>query len=547
MMKKIIIFLLFSYSSIFLFGQQLPQYSLYLFNDVILNPASLSQQKDNKIIFMLRDQWGSFDGAPFTQSISYYNVNNEKYKRGISVISDVTGPISILNATLLTEYTITSLKNDLSFGASATFMQYKFDNSQIVLENDGILDPTIFGGIEKANGNSFTIGSYYHSHKYFIGLSVPNIIGSSLNIGNNKNNNELETHYYLNSGFNFILKNKNKIIPSILIKKIGPLPVQLDINLKTIYEDFLWGGVSFRPNDAVVALFGMKINQLSFGYSYDITTSNIRIPSSGTHGLLFSFNFNKTPGDKDNDGILDFEDECPRIPGLVFLNGCPDKDRDGIKDDEDDCPEIFGLKINNGCPDTDGDGILDKNDTCVSVFGLVRFNGCPDTDGDGVEDRYDDCPKIFGSPFWKGCPKILLQDTLYITDTIFKIDTIYLNKNVNEYLKKEFDNIQFNFNEFSLTNQSKNILDRVAIYLKIKLKLRIYIEGHTDDVDNIQFNMILSENRVKSVMNYLVSKGVLKSRIKLGWKGESQPLINKKTESARAANRRVEVKVIARD
>ena len=76
------------------------------------------------------------------------------------------------------------------------------------------------------------------------------------------------------------------------------------------------------------------------------------------------------------------------------------------------------------------------------------------------------------------------------------------------------------------------------------MKLRIYIEGHTDDIDNNSFNMILSENRVKSVMNYLVSKGVVKSRIKLGWKGESQPLINSKTESARALNRRVEVKVI---
>ena len=543
-MKKIIILLLISYSSISLFGQQLPQYSLYLFNNVILNPASLSQEKDNKIIFMLRDQWGSFDGAPFTQSISYYNVNNEKYKRGISIINDVTGPISILNATLLAEYTIPSFRNDFSFGASATFMQYKFDNSQIDLENDGILDPTIFGGIEKVNGNSFTIGSYYYAPKYFIGLSIPNIVGSSLEIGNNKNNNELQTHYYLNSGLNIDLKNKNKLVPSILVKKIGALPVQIDLNLKTIYQDFLWGGISYRPNDAIIALFGMKINQLSFGYSYDITTSAIRIPSSGTHGLLLSFNFNKNPGDKDNDGILDFEDECPRIPGLVFLNGCPDKDRDGIKDSEDDCPEIFGLKINNGCPDTDGDGILDKNDTCISVFGLARYNGCPDTDGDGVEDRYDDCPEVFGSPFWKGCPKILLQDTLFITDTIFKIDTIYLAKNDNEYLKKEFDNIQFNFNKFSLTKKSKDILDRVAKYLNIKLKLRIYIEGHTDDIDNNSFNMILSENRVKSVMNYLVSKGVVKSRIKLGWKGESQPLINSKTESARALNRRVEVKVI---
>ena len=83
MKRKIIILLFLSYMSTIVFGQQLPHYSLYMLNEVIVNPAALSKEESNKITFMIRDQWGGFPGAPSTQSISYNHLNHIKYKRGV--------------------------------------------------------------------------------------------------------------------------------------------------------------------------------------------------------------------------------------------------------------------------------------------------------------------------------------------------------------------------------------------------------------------------------------------------------------------------------
>lgn len=544
-MRNIILILLICLSSILAFGQQLPHYSLYMLNEVIINPSALTKEKENKLTFMLRDQWSSFEGAPTTQSISYNHLNHSKYKKGISILNDRTGPITNINATLSGAYLISSKeRNKLSLGASATFMQYKIDNSQITLENDGVFDPTLYGGIDKANGSSIAIGAYYYNTDYFIGLAVPNIIGKSLNISNNKNSNNLENHYYLNGGVNVDLANNNKIIPSFMIKKVGALPIQIDVNLRGVYNNFLWAGFSYRTADAVVVLFGLDYNQSSFGYSYDITTSRIRIPSAGSHGLLYSYRFKSKQRDRDNDGILDEADDCPKVPGLLALNGCPDRDMDGIKDSKDDCPDNFGLKINNGCPDMDGDGVVDRNDTCPEIPGLIEYNGCPDTDGDGLQDKYDDCKDEWGPIMNKGCPVVPGQGNDTIIKYIYLTDTIYVPFKDIQFLKDQFENIQFNHNRYTLLGTSKDILSEVSIYLINKSFLRIKLIGHTDDVADDESNMLLSENRVKEVQKYLVKKGISKSRIQIEWKGESDPLFNLKTREARAKNRRVELIIL---
>tara|TARA_B100000768_G_scaffold182039_1_gene208711 strand:+ start:3866 stop:5428 length:1563 start_codon:yes stop_codon:yes gene_type:complete len=516
-----------------------------MLNEVIINPSALTKEKENKLTFMLRDQWSSFEGAPTTQSISYNHLNHSKYKKGISILNDRTGPITNINATLSGAYLISSKeRNKLSLGASATFMQYKIDNSQITLENDGVFDPSLYGGIDKANGSSIAIGAYYYNTDYFIGLAVPNIIGKSLNISNNKNSNNLENHYYLNGGVNVDLANNNKIIPSFMIKKVGALPIQIDVNLRGVYNNFLWAGLSYRTADAVVVLFGLDYNQSSFGYSYDITTSRIRIPSAGSHGLLYSYRFKSKQRDRDNDGILDEADDCPKVPGLLALNGCPDRDMDGIKDSKDDCPDNFGLKINNGCPDMDGDGVVDRNDTCPEIPGLIEYNGCPDTDGDGLQDKYDDCKDEWGPIMNKGCPVVPGQGNDTIIKYIYLTDTIYLPFKDIQFLKDQFENIQFNHNRYTLLGTSKDILSEVSIYLINKSFLRIKLIGHTDDVADDESNMLLSENRVKEVQKYLVKKGISKSRIQIEWKGESDPLFNLKTREARAKNRRVELIIL---
>jgi type IX secretion system PorP/SprF family membrane protein len=540
-MRKIILILLIVSASTFSYAQQLPHYSLYMLNEVVINPAALSKEKDNKLTLMLRDQWSSFEGAPTTQSISYNHLNHHKYKKGISIINDVTGPISNISATVSGSYSILIQdENKIALGASATIMQYKIDNSQITLEDDGVFDPTLYGGVDKANGTSLAIGAYYYNSDYFIGLSVPNIIGSPLNVSNNINANKLENHYYLNGGANINLENNNKIIPSVMIKKVGALPIQIDFNLRGVYHDLLWAGISYRTRDAFVALFGVDYGQSSFGYSYDITTSAIRVPSAGTHGLLYSYRFKSKQKDRDGDGVLDVVDDCPKIPGLLDLNGCPDKDKDGIKDNEDECPDEFGLKINNGCPDKDGDGIVDKKDECPEVPGLAIFKGCPDTDGDGLQDKYDNCPKERGPIINHGCPKGASNvDTVYITVT----DTVYITINNQSELKQAFKDVKFESDKYILTSPSKLVLNEVSNFMG-KNDLEIYLIGHTDAQALDNYNLVLSENRVKAVQKYLVDLGIMKTRIKIDWKGETEPIAPNNTENGREKNRRVELIIL---
>lgn len=90
-----------------------------------------------------------------------------------------------------------------------------------------------------------------------------------------------------------------------------------------------------------------------------------------------NFVFNKKEQDKDKDGIINKEDECPNIPGLVEFNGCPDKDGDKIIDKYDDCPDTPGLAEFNGCPDKDGDKVIDKEDECPDTPGPIDNKGCP--------------------------------------------------------------------------------------------------------------------------------------------------------------------------
>ena len=152
MIKRIFILIVLAFWCIESKAQQLPHYSLYMFNDVIVNPSLLVDESDNKITLMIRDQWASFDGAPVTQTIMYNHVTDSLYKGGISIMNDVTGPISIINANIYGAYAIPlSNNNKIALGLSAFFMQYSIDNSQITLENDGILDPAMDGIVETIN------------------------------------------------------------------------------------------------------------------------------------------------------------------------------------------------------------------------------------------------------------------------------------------------------------------------------------------------------------------------------------------------------------
>ncbi|MEA1897665.1 MAG: OmpA family protein [Bacteroidota bacterium] len=105
-------------------------------------------------------------------------------------------------------------------------------------------------------------------------------------------------------------------------------------------------------------------------------------------------------------------------------------------------------------------------------------------------------------------------------------------------------NIFFEFNKSTLSKESFTELDRVTDFLEKNSELRIEISGHTDNVGSADYNQRLSEGRAKAVVEYLVSKGVESSRLEFVGYGFEQPMASNDTEEGRAANRRVEFKVI---
>lgn len=104
--------------------------------------------------------------------------------------------------------------------------------------------------------------------------------------------------------------------------------------------------------------------------------------------------------------------------------------------------------------------------------------------------------------------------------------------------------IQFEFNSAKLEALSFDELDKLADFLLSKSQVKVEVSGHTDDVGDDGYNLILSQKRADSVAAYLISKGVDKQRILTFGYGKNQPLVQGLSVDARTLNRRVEVRFV---
>ena len=250
------------------------------------------------------------------------------------------------------------------------------------------------------------------------------------------------------------------------------------------------------------------------------------------------------PVDTDQDGFLDPEDVCPTEPeilnGFKDEDGCPDerpvvdRDSDGIPDDRDECPlepeDKDGFEDGDGCPDPDNDGdtILDAQDKCPDVPGVSTMQGCPDPDRDkdGVADRLDNCPDEPGSADNHGCQN---KQLVIIKETSIEL----------------LDKVYFRTNRAVIRSRSYPLLDNVARVINAHTEIRtVQVEGHTDSRGSDSYNLSLSQRRAEAVVRYLVSKGVPGDRLIPKGFGEIHPVDTNDTRAGRAANRRVEFKIV---
>ncbi|MGE5393488.1 MAG: OmpA family protein, partial [Candidatus Saccharibacteria bacterium] len=241
------------------------------------------------------------------------------------------------------------------------------------------------------------------------------------------------------------------------------------------------------------------------------------------------------PKDSDGDGVPDYMDDCPTVAGLTSLKGCPDTDKDGVADKDDACPDVAGLKSLKGCPDSDGDGVADKDDKCPDTKkGMkVDASGCPaDQDKDGVPDSEDDCPTVAGTKANKGCPEKQADKKKEITADQIELQNI------------KVPSIHFVSGKTYITEYSGNILNNLVTLLKENKDYHVNIYGYADSQGSDNSNYKLSQERIKSTIAYLESKGIAADRI-IQQKafGEAKPVASNDTPAGRLLNRRVEFEI----
>ena len=295
-MKKILLIIsVLGFGLLSLNAQQLPQYSQYILNKYVINPASAGSENYFTGQTNYRSQWEGIKDAPRTYILSV-NGPLSKQNMGIggSMFTDITGPTRRSGFSLSYAYHIKlSPSIKLSFSVNAGILQYGIDGSEITFDRpDDVGSAFIENNLLPDAGFSF----YLYHKNFFLGGSAPQLLHNEItfekSVGVQKGT--LENHFFLMGGYQAGIGEKFKVEPSFLLKYINPVPLQYEATLRGLYKDNYWIGVSYRQDAALTLLIGLTLQEsLSLGYSYDFIQSNITNYSTGSHEIMLSIRFNK--------------------------------------------------------------------------------------------------------------------------------------------------------------------------------------------------------------------------------------------------------------
>ena len=275
--KKAILLILSIISLGFSYAQQDAQYTQYMFNTMTVNPAYAGSRGQLSMAALYRSQWVGLEGAPKTFTLNLHSpIRDSRVGYGISVVNDNIGD-GVVQQTYLDgviSYTIdVSAFGKLSFGLqfggdilSLDFTQLRnFDNEPIPQDN-----------IENQFSPNFGLGIYYHTDKFYAGLSVPDLLESEYFDNSQQDANDVQflsterINLYFITGDVCDLNGNVLFKPALLTKAVSGAPLQLDLSASFLFDEKFSVGAAYRLDAAVSALVGFQISEkLLLGLAYD--------------------------------------------------------------------------------------------------------------------------------------------------------------------------------------------------------------------------------------------------------------------------------------
>lgn len=295
-MKKLSILILLALvmSAGSLFAQQDPQYTQYMYNMNVVNPAYAGSKESLSITGLYRKQWSGLSGAPETFTLSAHSPVGEKVGLGLSAVKDELGPVKETNVYADFSYTLDlsqSLKLALGVKAGASF--HEVGLIDLNLQDPG--DPFFSQNIDKTHPN-VGAGAFLYSDKFYVGLSMPNMIKSVHLDENGLKYGSEEMHYFGTAGYVFDINDNFKLKPSVMVKSSFNAPVSFDANLNALFFERFELGASYRIDDSFSGIVGFQLTpNMRVGYAYDHITSDLKGLGDASHEVILSFDlyFNK--------------------------------------------------------------------------------------------------------------------------------------------------------------------------------------------------------------------------------------------------------------
>jgi type IX secretion system PorP/SprF family membrane protein len=274
-------------------AQQDAQYTQYMYNTVSVNPAYAGSRGQISVAALHRSQWLGLDGAPTTQTFNIHSpISYKGLGLGLSIVNDKIGPTSETNFDVDFSYTVwTSTEGRLSFGlkASANLLDVNFDEL-----NQFGPDQTLQQNIDNRLSPNIGAGIYYHTNKFYAGLSVPRFLETSHFEESSLSTAKEQMNFYFITGYVWDLNPFLKFKPTLLTKVVQGAPLQLDLSTNFMFnEKFILGG-AYRWDAAFSGMAGFNISKkFLIGIAYDRETTELGNAAfnSGSFEVILRYDF----------------------------------------------------------------------------------------------------------------------------------------------------------------------------------------------------------------------------------------------------------------
>jgi type IX secretion system PorP/SprF family membrane protein len=259
-----------------------------------MNPAYAGSKENMTGGFLYRKQWVNIEGAPTTGTFFINSPVGKNVGLGLSAISDKIGPVDETNVYADFSYTL-NLGGDrrLAFGLKGGVTMHKIDFNTIYPTLPDINDESFSGPNPNKSFLNMGTGVFYYTNKYYVAVSMPNMLKSNyLDFNGVKYGNET-LHYFLTGGYVFDVNPDLKFKPSTMIKSAMNAPVSFDLSANFLFNNKFEVGGTYRSQDSFGAMVNYAVSpNLTVGYAYDQIVSDLKVSTPSSHEILILFNLN---------------------------------------------------------------------------------------------------------------------------------------------------------------------------------------------------------------------------------------------------------------